>query len=161
MKSAGGGGPVAEADGSDGALDTLEAAGEKRAGDDRKHRAEMADHGHEAFARTATMDIAVAPAHRPELRTGIGARAIEDGLTEREPAGLVADERGKDVAFAQCHAGGGAEGFLALAEKNAASDFAAAIEGGDLLLGDTREEHPAVGPPETWLSNRRCFGTGG
>ena len=53
------------------------------------------------LARPAAVHIAVAPAHRAERRAHVGARGIEQALAEGEAPGLVADERGEDIALAQ------------------------------------------------------------
>ncbi len=116
--------PVAEAHGTDRALDSAKAPREQRAGHDREHGAEMADHRQDALPRAAAVDIAIAPQHRPETRAHVGAGAIEERFTESETPGLVADERSEDVAFAQGHARGGAERFLPLAEEDPAGDLA-------------------------------------
>ena len=98
VKSAGGSGPVAEAGSTDRSVDAPESSGEESSCDCGNHGAEVTDHGEEAFARTASVDIAITPAHGTETRAEVGACAIEERFPEGETARLVADERRESVA---------------------------------------------------------------
>ena len=120
----------------------------------------MADHGHETFFRAPAMHVAVATAHRAESRSHIGAGAIEERFSKGQPPGLIANERRKNVSFSQRHAGGGAQRFLALAQKHAPGDLPASVERGNLLFCDPCEKHPAVGGQEIGFKIE-YVGTGG
>jgi len=89
--------------------------------------------------------------------------AVEDVMEALMEAGetprLVTNERGKDVAFPQGHACGGAERFLPFAEENAAGDLAATVETREFFLSDARQQHPAKGGQEFGLEIG-CFGAG-
>ena len=125
----------------------------------------MADHRVVALARAAAVDIALAPAHRPEARAQIGAGASSSVSPKAKRPGLIADERGEDVPFAQRHPDGDAQRFLAFAQKDAAGDLPAAIKAGEFFFDDTRQQHPAVGTqiafaPLVSLRVRACDFTG-
>ena len=90
------------------------------------------------------MDIAVATAHRAEGRAEVGADAVENRFAKGQPARLIADERGENVAFAQRHADRDAQRLLAATEKDAAVDFARAIEAGEFVIQHTGKQHDAI-----------------
>jgi hypothetical protein len=56
----------------------------------------------------------------------------------------VANQRGKDVAFAQRQPHRNAQRLLAASEKDAAMDFAHAIEAREFLVQDARQQHQAI-----------------
>jgi hypothetical protein len=143
VERAGGCGAVAEATGADGAMETFEASGEEDAIDNGGHGAEVTDHGEEPFARFAAVDVAVASAHGAMDGAESGADDVEDGFAEGEAAGQIADEGGEDVAWNQSKAERGAEGFLAAAKKDAALDFAGAVEAGQFIVQRPGEQHPS------------------
>ena len=143
VKRAGGSRAVAEAGRADGAGNFFETTRKQHAVHDGNHRAEMADHRQIAFARPAAMDIAVAPAHRAERGAEVVAHGVNDGFAKSQAAGAVADERGKNIGFFERHADGGAQGFLAAAEKNAAVDFAGAVKRGEFVIQQPRPQHEA------------------
>jgi hypothetical protein len=155
VKSAGGGAAIAEAGGADDAGFATQTAGKKPSRNGWNHRAKVADHGVVAFTRTAAVNIAVAAAHRAELRTKIGAEGVEHGVAKSEAPGLVPDERSKNVALAEMDACGGAEGFLAAAKKDPAFDHSGAIEACEFFLQHSREKHHTVGLEVIGLSDGR------
>ena len=65
-------------------------------------------------------------------------------FAERQPPGLVADQRRENVALAQRHPDANAERLLAAAEEDAAGDFAAAIKAGEFLVQRARQKHQAI-----------------
>ena len=105
----------------------------------------MADHRQVTFLRPAAMNVAVAAAHRAERGTEIRSHGVNDRFAKRQPSGGVADERREDVAFFQGYADGGAQGFLAASQKNAAMDFPGAIKRGELVVQHARQQHEAEG----------------
>ena len=50
----------------------------------------------------------------------------------------------KTSPFLQRDADGGAQGFLAAAEKNAAVDFAGAVKRGEFVVQQPRPQHEAI-----------------
>src|SRR5713226_3886446 len=97
MKRAGGRAALANAGRADRIGDPLEPMRQQSTVDDRNHRAQVADHGHEAFLGPATMDVAISRPHGTERRTQISADSIQDRLPEGQPASSIADKRGKYV----------------------------------------------------------------
>ncbi len=100
------------------------------------HRAQMADHRVVAFTRATPVNIAVPATHRAELRTQVGPQGIENRVAERHASGLVANQRGKDVALAQINSHRGTQRLLPFTQKNATIDKTCAKEAGQLLLKD-------------------------
>ena len=141
MKRAGGSAAVADASRADGAFDFLEPPRHQRAVDHRNHRAQMADHRQQAFAGPAAMHVAVAPAHRAESGAEISADGIQHRFAESQAAGAVADQRRKNIPFAQRHAQGDAQRLLAAAKKNAALNFSRAVKAGHFVIQHPRKEH--------------------
>jgi len=88
---------------------------------------------------------AIAPAHRPQTRTQIGAHGIQQRFAESQPASRIPDERRKNVPLAQGQPDGCAQGLLAASEEDAAMDFAHAIKAGEFVIQDAGQEHDAVG----------------
>src|ERR1700736_299617 len=103
------------------------------------------------------MNIAVAPAHWSLSRAKISARNIDNWPPKRGAPGLVANQRGKDVAFLQKHSAGDADRFLAFADVNSTGDLPAAIKTDQLLLERAREQHPTKRLQES-LMRRRFLG---
>src|SRR5947209_3521120 len=102
----------------------------------------MTDHRELTVAWFATMNISVATAHWTLARTEISARNIEKRLAKRGTAGLIADQRRKNIALFQKQSASDADRFLAFANVNAAGDVAAAIKANQLFLERAREQHP-------------------
>src|SRR6185312_12006860 len=94
----------------------------------------MTDHRQDAVFGAATMDIAIASAHGPERRTEISADRIQYGLAKSEPAGSVADQRRKNVAFAQSQADRNTKSFLSAAEEYPSGDLSRAEEAGEFVV---------------------------
>ena len=84
--------------------------------------------------RPTPMDVAVAAAHRAKARAKISARNVEQRFAESGSPRLVANQWCEDVAFLQKQAACGADGFLALADIDAACDEAAPIETNEFFL---------------------------
>ena len=84
--------------------------------------------GKQPLARTAPMHVAVPRPHRAERRTEVGAHRVQQRLAEGQTPGPVANERRKNVPFAEGKTRGGAQGLLAAAQKNAALNFASAVQ---------------------------------
>ena len=82
----------------------------------------MTNHRELIIARPATMNIAVASAHRPESRAEIGAGNIDKRFAKRRSASLIANERREDVLLFQKQSASDADRFLAFADVNAAGD---------------------------------------
>src|SRR3954447_5090443 len=91
------------------------------------------------------MNISVASTHWSQFRTEIGSSHIDERFPESRTPGLVADQRRENVAFAliQKHSAGRTHRFLPAAKVNTARNHAAAIQAGQFLLKDARQEHPA------------------
>src|SRR5260370_41106759 len=68
---------------------------------DRNHRAEVTNHGELIVHWSATMNVAVTPAHWPLSRTKISARDIDKRFAERRSPRLVANQRRTDVDLLQ------------------------------------------------------------
>src|SRR5450755_2040744 len=100
----------------------------------------MADHGELIDTRTTAMNVAVASAHWTLARTEISADNIDQRFAKRRAPRLIANERGKNIAFLQKHSASGADRFLPATEINAACDQAAAIKTGELLLERARKQ---------------------
>src|SRR5450755_2354601 len=103
----------------------------------------MADHRELPRLRATAMNIPIAPAHRTESRTKISARHVEQRFTESGTAGLIANERCKDIALLQKNSAGYAHRFLASADVNAAGNQTAPVKTRELLLENPRLEHDA------------------
>src|SRR5437870_3072145 len=88
------------------------------------------------------MNIAIAPAHRAFDRAKVSARNIDKWFAERRASGLVANERGKNIAFLQKQTTGDTDCFLPTADINTAGDQAAAIETDQFILEGARQQHP-------------------
>ena len=134
VKSAGGSCAFAEARDTDDAGNSFHAACKQNSVHDGNHRAEMADHRQITFLRTTAVDIAIAPAHRAERRAEISADGVNDGFAKRKATSGVADERREHIGFIEVDADGRAQGFLTATEKNAAVDFAGAVERGKFVV---------------------------
>src|SRR5260370_42532798 len=100
------------------------------------------------------MNVAVASAHRSLARPEISARNIDNRFTKRRTAGLIANQRRKDVAFLQKHSASDADRFLAFADVNPAGDLAAAIKTDQLFLERARKQHPAKRFPKPLVNSR-------
>src|SRR5947209_2121223 len=105
----------------------------------------MADHGELTFARTTTMNIAIASTHWSLHRTEISAHHIDERLTKGRASRLIPNQRCEKIALLsiQKHPARGADSFLSTAEINAADDHAAAIKTREFLLEHASREHPA------------------
>src|SRR6266446_4719932 len=103
----------------------------------------MTDHRELAVARFAAVDIAVASPHWPLPRAKISARNIDNRFAKSGTAGLIANQRRKDVVFLQKHSASDADRFLTFADVNPAGDLAAAVKTDQLFLERAREQHPA------------------
>ena len=103
------------------------------------------DHRVVALARLAAVNVALAPAHRPETRADNCAGGIEQRLAECETPRGITDERSVNVALAKRGGERRAQSLLAFAEKHAADDLSATVKAREFLLENTREEHPAEG----------------
>ena len=103
------------------------------------------EHRQITFARPAAVDIAIAAAHGAERRAEVGARRVRHRFAKREPAGGIADQRGKDIGFLERQANGHAQGFLPAAEEDAAVDFPGPIKRGELVIQQPRAQHATVG----------------
>src|SRR5439155_22565547 len=143
VKRAGGSCAIADASRAHETSEAFHSLREQCAVDDGDHRSQMADHGQVAFAGPATMDVTVAPAHRTLDGSKISARGIEDRFPESKPASLIANERGKDIAFAESDSYRDAEGLLAASDENPAVDFACAVKGGEFFVENTAKDHQA------------------
>jgi len=113
----GGRGAVPYAGKTDRALASLHAAREQHAVDDGNHRAQMADHGQQTFLRPAAVDISVAAPHRTEGGAEVGSHCVENGFTEGEPAGLITDAGGKNIALRKARPAATLKASLAASEK--------------------------------------------
>src|SRR5437764_1088045 len=102
----------------------------------------MANHGQVSFARPSAMDVAVARPHWAERRTEVSAHRIQHRLAESQAPGGIANQRRKNVTLAQGLANRHAQRLLPAAQKDAAMDFAAAIETGELVIEQAGEQHP-------------------
>ena len=101
MKRARGRSPIAKTRGSDNAGLAAKAARHQASRNDRNHRSKMADHRVVTLARTPTVNITIATAHRAELRAKIGPKRIEHRIPECHATRLVANQRRKNIAFAK------------------------------------------------------------
>ena len=145
MKRARGSSAIAEACRSDNAGLAAKAARHQTSRNDRNHRTKMADHRVVTLARTPTVNVTIATAHRAELRAEIGPKRIEHRIPERHATRLIANQRRKNIAFAKSHTDGDAQRLLPAPQKDASLDQAAAIKTGELLLENARQEHQAIG----------------
>ena len=66
---------------------------------DRNHRAEVTDHRQLVLARPATMNVAVASAHRALARAEISAHHIDQRFAKSGTPRLVANQRRENVAL--------------------------------------------------------------
>ncbi len=131
----------------------LQAAREQSAGHGGNHGSEMRDHGVVALARTAAVDVSIPPAHRPEMGTEVGAKSVENSVAEGHASGLVADQRGEEVAPAQLDADRYAQCLLSAAEEHTALDQSRAVEAGEFLFEHPGEQHDPVGLDELALTD--------
>ena len=105
----------------------------------------MGDHRRKPFQRSSTVDVAVAPPHRPRRRSKIGSRAVEDGFTEGRASGLITDQGGKDIPSPfKAAPKRGTDGLLALAQINATHNLARLVEAGEFGFQMTRLQHRPV-----------------
>src|SRR2546430_17167837 len=103
----------------------------------------MADHRQLVLPLSATMNVAVAPAHRAFDRTEIRPHYIEQRFAKCGTPGLIANQRAEHIALLQEHSARRADCFLAAPEIHAANDHAAAIKTREFVFEQTREQHPA------------------
>src|SRR5437763_13950851 len=101
----------------------------------------MADHRQLVLARSATMNVAVAPVHRALDRAEICPHYIEQRFTERRTSGLVTKHRAEHIALLQKHSARRAACTLAAADIPSANDHAAAIKTREFVFEQTREQH--------------------
>ena len=144
MKRTGGRAAIADACRANHAGDAFHAAGEQRAVHDGNHRAEMADHRQITFLWPAAMNVAVAATHRAEHGTQIRPQGVNHRFAKRQPSGRVADQWCEHVALFQRQTDGNAQGFLPAADKNAAMNFAGAVEAGAFIVQHARQQHEAI-----------------
>ena len=104
----------------------------------------MRNHRQTTFLRLAAMDVAVAPAHRAERRAHISPHGVQNGFSKSQPSRRVADERREHIGFFQGNSDCGAQGFLPASEKNPAVDFSGALERGELVVQQSREQHETI-----------------
>src|SRR5437899_7136670 len=71
----------------------------ERANRDRHHSAEVTDHGELAFGRPTTVNVAVAPAHRPLSRAKISPGNIDKWLAKSGSSRLISNKRREDIAL--------------------------------------------------------------
>ena len=90
------------------------------------------------------MNVPIPGPHRSQWGAEVSAHCIQNRLAERQPPGGVPDQRGKNVASSQRQANRRAESLLATPEKDAAMNFAHAIEAGKFVVQKTRQQHEAV-----------------
>src|ERR1700675_651405 len=98
----------------------------------------MADHSQLVLTRPATMNIAVAAAHRAFDRAEIRPDYIKQRFTERRTPRLIANQRAEHVALLQKHSARRADCFLAFAEIHPANDHTAAVKTSQFVLENAR-----------------------
>ena len=86
------------------------------------------------------MNVPIPGPHRSQRGAQVSAHCIQNRLAERQPP----DQWGKNVASSQRQANRRAESLLATPEKDAAMNFAHAIEAGKFVVQKTRQQHEAV-----------------
>ena len=119
MKRAGGGPAVADGGCTDRGNIPLKTSSDQGARYDRNERSQMADHGLISSTRIASMHIPVATSTQAGARSEMDAEDVDEWFAKGESAGLVADQRAKNIAGFQNHTEGGADRFLAFSEINA------------------------------------------
>ena len=144
MKRAGGRAAIADAGRANRAGDAFHAAGEQHAVHNGNHCAEMTDHRQITFLGPAAVNVAVASTHRAEHGTQIRSHGVNHRLAKRQPSGRVADQRCEHVGLFQRQTDGNAQGFLTAANKNAAMNFAGAVEAGAFVIQHARQQHEAI-----------------
>src|SRR5688500_12756966 len=102
----------------------------------------MTDHRQITFTRTPAMDIAVAAAHWSERRTKISANCVQQRLPKSQAACLIANQRSENIPFFQRKPHRNTERLLALASINAAVNLPGAVEAGQLVFQNSRQQHP-------------------
>src|SRR3954469_18695979 len=99
----------------------------------------MADHRQLVLLRAASMNVAVATAHRSLSRSKISSGNVDQRFAKRRTPGLIANQGREDVALLQKHSTRSADRFLSATEIHTAGDHSAAIETGQLIFEHARQ----------------------
>src|ERR1700722_16949473 len=105
----------------------------------------MANHRLVSFTRIASMYVSLTPAAQAGARSEVNAKYVDQRFAKGETAGLIADQRAKDVAGLQHDAKSGADRLLPLAQVDATGNFPGAPKAGQFFFGRPRQQHPIEG----------------
>jgi hypothetical protein len=87
------------------------------------------------------MHIPIPAPHRAKRRSKIGSHRIQNRFPESQPARAIANERGKNVPFAERQPHSNAQRFLAPAQEDAAMYLAPAVQARHLVVHQPGQYH--------------------